>query len=252
MTRILAVVNQKGGVGKTTTTLNLGLVLARQCRVLLVDLDPQASLTSFLGFDPYHLERSSYSVLMFEEMGLSRVMKTVSSSLALLPASVDLATAAIKMTQEPHPLGRLRTALRASPIAFDYVLIDTPPSINVLTVVGMLAADEILIPAQCNHTAVYGIRAVQEVVKRIRENLGNPELKIRGILPTFYDTEAVYGQKVLEELKALFAGQVFNTPIPYDVHVSDAPHRSKAVVDYAPGSPGAAAYRQLGQEISAD
>lgn len=250
MTRILAVANQKGGVAKTTTALNLGLVLARQCRVLLIDLDPQASLTAFLGFDPYRQERSAYSLLMFDDMTLARVLKPLNSSLALIPGSVDLANAGIKIVQEPHPLNRLRQVLRESRVNFDYILIDTPPGLNVLTVIGLLAADEVLIPAQCNYAAILGIRAVQEVVKRIREHMGNPGLKIGGVLPTFYDSQAVHTAEILAELQTLLPGQVFKTRIPYDVHVADAPHTGKAVVDYAPESPGAAAYRQLAEEIT--
>ncbi len=250
MTRILAVANQKGGVGKTTTALNLANLLARQCRVLVVDLDPQASLTASLGFDSYRLERSTYSLLMFEDIALSRVMRTIHSSLALLPGSVDLSNAAIKLVQEPHPLGRLRKILRESHIPFDYVVIDTPPGLNVLTVIGLLAADEVLIPAQCNHAAILGIRAVQEVLKRIRESMGNPGLSLRGIVPTFYDPHSLYTAQVLTELHALLPGQVFKSAIPYDVHVADAPHKGQAVVDFAPESPGAVAYRQLVEEIT--
>ncbi len=251
MTRILAVVNQKGGVGKTTTALNLALVLARHSRVLLVDLDPQASLTASLGLDPYRLERSSYSLLMFDEIALSRVLKPLNSSLAVLPASVDLSTAAVKLVQEPYPLERLRRVLRESRIIFDYIVIDTPPGLNVLTVVGLLAADEVIIPAQCNHAAILGIRAVYEVVSRIRQHMGNPDLKVGGVLPTFYDAQALYTIEILQELHALLPGQLFKTVIPYDVHVADAPHKGKAIVDYMPDSPGAIAYCQLSDEIIA-
>jgi chromosome partitioning protein len=252
VTHILAVANQKGGVGKTTTALNLALVMARHQRVLLVDLDPQASLTAFLGLDPYRLERSSYSLLMFDDVALSRTMRPLNSSLALLPASVDLSTAAVKLLQEPHPLARLRRALRESRLIFDIILIDTPPGLNVLTVVGLLASDEVLIPTQCNHAAILGIRAVQEVVKRIRDHMDNPTLSIRGVLPTFYDPDAFYTAAVLAELRTLLPGQVLKTVIPYDVHVADAPHTGKAVVDYAPDSPGAVAYLQLAAELTAN
>lgn len=251
MSRIVAIVNQKGGVGKTTTAINLGMLLARQCRVLFVDLDPQASLTMFWGLDPYRQERSSYSLLMFDGMTLTRGLRTLSSSTALLPGSVDLATAAIKIVQEHPPLDRLRKALRESRVVFDFVLIDTPPGLNVLTVTGLIAADEVIIPSQCNHQTIMSIRAVQDITRRIRDNLGNPGLQMRGILPTFFDSGAVHAQLILQEMRALLPNQVFKTVIPYDTHVADAPHTGKAVVDYAPESPGAVAYQQLAAEILA-
>lgn len=252
MTQILAVANQKGGVGKTTTVLNLGLVLASQNkRVLLVDLDPQASLTVFMGFDPYRLGRSSYSLLMYPEISLVRAMQTVSSLVALVPGSVDLATAAIRMVQEQHPLGRLRTMLRETQYTFDYILIDTPPGLNVLTVSALIAADQLIIPFQCNYAAMQGIKAVQDIIRHVCEGMGNPDLKLRGILPTFYDTESLFSPKVLADMRALMPKLVFKTVIPYDPSVADAPHAGKAVVDYAPDSPSAVAYRSLVNELLA-
>ena len=250
MAHILAIANQKGGVGKTTTVLNLGLVLARRGkRVLLVDLDPQASLTVFMGYDPYRMARSSYSLLMYPDISLVRVLQTSGSQVALVPGSVDLATAAIRMVQEQHPLGRLRTVLRETQYTFDYILIDTPPGLNVLTVAALIAADQLIIPVQCNYASMQGIKAVQDIIRHICESMGNPDLRLKGILPTFYDPEAVFAPKVLADMRALMPGQVFNTVIPYDPTVADAPHIGKAVVEYAPDSPGAAAYRELVTEL---
>jgi chromosome partitioning protein len=252
MVRILAIANQKGGVGKTTTTLNLGLVLARKRRVLLVDLDPQASLTASFGFDSYRLDRSGFSLLMYDDVALSRALRPIHSSLALVPGSVDLATASIKLVQGSHPLDRLRKLLRENRMQFDDILIDTPPGINVLTVIGLLAADAVLIPAQCNHAAMLGIRAVMDVSRRVREQMGNPDLKVRGIVPTFYDPHSLYTARVLEDLRALFPNQVLKTMIPYDVHVADAPYRGRAVVQDAPDSPGAQAYVRLVEELDSN
>jgi chromosome partitioning protein len=250
VTQILAVANQKGGVGKTTTVLNVGLVLAsRGKRVLLVDLDPQASLTVFMGYDPYRLGRSSYSLLMYPEISLVRAMQTFGSLVALVPGSVDLATAAIRMVQEQHPLGRLRTVLRETQYAFDYVVIDTPPGLNVLTVSALIAADQLIIPVQCNFAATQGIKAVQDIIRHVREGMGNPDLKLRGILPTFFDSESLFASKVVSDMRALMPGQIFSTVIPYDASVADAPHAGKAVVDYAPDSPAAEAYRSLVSEL---
>lgn len=250
MTQILVVANQKGGVGKTTTVLNLGLVLAQEGRrVLLVDLDPQASLTVYLGHDPYRLERSTYSLLMFPDMTLTRVMRTQSAMLALAPGSIDLATAAIRMTQEAYPLSRLRGLLRDTPYQFDTILIDTPPGLNVLTVAALLAAHEVIIPTQCNHAMMLGVRAVQDLIRRVRDDLGNDGLKLRGVLATFFDDNSVFTERILDELRTLLPDQVFTTVIPYDVHVADAPHAGKAVIDYAPDSPGAQAYRSAAREL---
>ena len=250
MTQIFAIANQKGGVGKTTTVLNLGLALAnRGKRVLMVDLDPQASLTTFMGFDPYRLQRSSYSLLMYPEISLVRVMQTISSLVALMPGSVDLATAAIRMVQEQHPLGRLRTALREHQFTFDFILIDTPPGLNVLTVAALIAADQLIIPVQCNYGAMHGIKAIQDIIRHAREGMGNPDLVLRGVLPTFFDRESLFTAKILADMRILLPGQVFNNHIPFDSHVADAPHTGKSVIDYAPESPGAAAYQLLAEEL---
>ncbi len=248
MTRILVVANQKGGVGKTTTMLNLGALLARQGRVLLVDLDPQANLTAGCGFDPYRVERSSYSILLYDGITLSRVLRPVRPNLALVPGSVDLAAAAFKLVQEAHPLDRLRGALRESRVNFDFILIDTPPGLNVLMVAGMLAADEVLIPAQCNHMAILGIRAVQDVVRQVRDKMDNPALHLAGVLPTFYDLNIASAPAVLDEMRALLPEQLLNTVVPYDPQIADAAFKGKAIVDFAPESPGALAYHQLAEE----
>jgi chromosome partitioning protein len=250
VTRILALANQKGGVGKTTTTLNLGLVLAqRGQRVLLIDLDPQSSLTSFMGYNPYQQDRSSYGLLMQPDFSLTRVMQTHRSTLALIPGSVDLAGAAIRLVQEQRPLTRLRQVLRENRYMFDFILMDTPPGLNVLMVAGFLAATEVIIPTQCNQGALSGVRAIQDAIKRIREGLGNPELTLRGVLPTFYDADSLYARQLLDEIRALLPGQIFKTVIPYDTHIADAPFAGKAVVDYAPQSAGAVAYRQVADEL---
>jgi chromosome partitioning protein len=251
VSRIIAVANQKGGVGKTTTTINLSVALAAQGkRVLMVDLDPQASLTTFWGLDPYRMERSTYSLLMYPDVTVARIIRPLVNGLSLLPGSVDLATAGIRLVQANLPLDRLRTAMRESRLSFDYVLIDTPPGLNVLTVVGLLAADEVLVPTQINHTAIQGVRAIQDVIKRIRENMGNPGLSIAGILATFFDSDSAYAPQTLDELKALLKTQLCQTIIPYDASIGDAPYKGKSVVDFAPESQGAKAYRALAAELS--
>ncbi len=250
MTQIIAIANQKGGVGKTTTALNLGAVLAqRQQRVLLIDLDPQASLTALLGLDPRTVERSSYSLLMYPEITLTRVVRRLGTNLALVPGSVDLDAAAIQIVEQEISLHRLRKVLRESRLTFDIILIDTPPGLNVLTISALLAADSVLIPSQCSLLAISGIRAVQDAASRIRSKMGHPGLRLRGVLATFYDTASAQSPNVLTELRALLPGQVFQTVIPYDVQVTDASHSGKAVVDYAPESSASLAYLALVGEL---
>jgi chromosome partitioning protein len=253
MTRILAVTNQKGGVGKTTTVLNLGYELARrQRRVLLIDLDPQGGLTILMGLDPLRVGRSSYSLLLYDNMRLTRALHPITNELALVPGSIDLAVAAIKIIQEEHPLDRLRQALRDSRLTFDYVLIDTPPTLDVMTAISLVAADEVIIPAQCHFLAMRGIRAILDSMTRVRAGMRNPDLKLRGVLPTMFDMYSDQAPAVLREMRAMLAQDVFATVIPYDVHILDAPYRGRPVVIDAPNSPAAAAYRALTDELIVD
>ena len=253
MARILAITNQKGGVGKTTTTLNLGFELARQHRrVLLVDLDPQGGLTVFMGLDPYTLKRSSYSLLMHKDARLSRALHTVNGDLAIAPASIDLAVAIVKIIQEQRPLDQLRKVLRGSRVSFDYVLIDTPPTLDVMTAISLVAADEVIIPAQCHFLAMLGIRAIKDSIQRVRDGMRNPDLRLRGVLPTMFDPLSSQSQTALDEMRAVLGDDVFSAVIPYDVRVQEAPFRGKPVVHDAPDSPAATAYRQLAKELLAD
>jgi cellulose biosynthesis protein BcsQ len=157
--------------------------------------------------------------------------------------------AGVKIIQEQQSLNRLRKVLRSSKIAFDYVLIDTPPTLDVMTAISMVAADEVLVPAQCHYFAMVGIRAIKDSMHRIRDAMRNPELKFRGVLPTMLDTHSTRSQTVLHEMRAVLGREVLNTVIPYDVTVMDAPHRGKPVVEDAPESPAGKAYRALVDEL---
>lgn len=247
--RILSIANQKGGVGKTTTAMNLAYVLAeRQQRVLLVDMDPQGGLTHYMGLDPYHLARSAYSLLVFEDITIGQIMKPVNPHLAFVPASSELAVATISKSQAHYPLDRLRHKLRESRIPFDFIIVDTPPSLDLLTEVSLIAADEVIIPVQCHYLALQGVRAVKEALVKIQAG-SNPTLKINGILPTMYDASSAHAQTILNEMQSLLDQELFNTVIPYDVHVTDAPYHGKPLVLDAPESPAARAYRLLVDEV---
>lgn len=251
MTRIFSIANQKGGVGKTTTTLNLGFVLAEKYRVLLIDLDAQGGLTNFLGMDPYRMTRSSYSLLMYEDISIARTIKTITPRLSLIPGSIDLASGAVRIVHEARPLTKLRDVLRSSRFQFDYILIDTPPTLDVLTALSLLAADEVIIPAQCHYLAMLGIRAMKETIERLQSNVPATKVELCGILPTMYDANAAQSREALQELRNLLSNEVFQSVIPYDTYVLDAPYYGKPVVHYAPESPAAQAYRMLAEEIVA-
>ena len=248
MTRIFSVVNQKGGVGKTTTVQNLGHILAQQGSVLLIDLDAQGSLTSLMGLDPYRVTRSSYSVLMYDDVPLARAVRHMRGGVSLLPGSIDLASAAVRFVHEKRPVTRLRDILTQARLSFDYILIDTPPTLDVMTAISLVASDEVIIPVQCHFLAVQGVRAIKEMIGRLRPHL-TAGFKLSGILATMYEPEAAHARKALGDIRNLFPGEVFQMIIPYDPTVLDAPYHGKPVVDYAPQSPAAVAYTLVAEEL---
>lgn len=249
MARTLVIANQKGGIGKSTSVSNLARALTeRNHRVLMIDLDPQGGLSAAVGVDSFNVKRSSYSLLMKENTALEKVARRVGTNLAIIPASIDLASAEIQLaTKRDHTL-RLQNALARQPLPFDYVLIDTPPTLGILTANGLVAAQELLIPVQAQYLAMRGVRGLLDTVDRITRNL-NRDLSLLGIFVTMFDPESQHAQEVLDELHDVFGDAVFTTVLPYASVVAEAPVAHQSVLDYAPEHPAALAYRQLAQEI---
>lgn len=249
MTRTLVVANQKGGIGKSTSVVNIGRALTEKgYRVLLVDLDPQGGLTAAVGIDSYSVNRSVYSLLMYDNAPIGRLMQRISDNLILLPASIDLASAEIQLASRRDQVVRLHRSLQRNRTPFDYIVIDTPPTLGILTANGLVAADELLIPVQCQYLAMRGVRALLDTAKRIQENL-NPKLRLNGVFATMYQEDSTHSQEVVEELQRVFKAKMFKTFIPRDEVLAEAPVAEISVLEYAPDHPASLAYRSLTQEI---
>jgi len=250
MARTLVVANQKGGVGKSTSVMNLGVALAEQGhRVLLIDLDPQGGLTAAFGLDTYEIGRSVYSLLMYDHISLARVIRPVRPQIALVPASIDLAAAELQLAGQPDQARRLRQALERTRIPFDYIVIDTPPGLGVLTANGLVAAGEVLIPVQCQYLAMRGVRALMETIVRVKGSL-NPELALSGLFGTMYRPASSHAQEVVEELRQVFGRKMFRTLIFYDDVVPEAPVAGLSMLEYLPTHIVAEEYRALAREVA--
>jgi chromosome partitioning protein len=242
------VTNQKGGVGKTTTAISLGAALAEMGRrVLLIDIDPQANATSGLGVGKNE-ERSMYPVLV-EGMSLREVVRpTVLATLALAPSSVDLVGAEIELGTADEREFRLRNALADVAADYDYILIDSPPSLGLLTINGLCAADSVLVPMQCEYFALEGISQLLTTVERVRDAL-NPALEIEGIVLTMYDDRMNLARQVAEEVRGHFGEKVYQSVIPRNVRLGEAPSFGKPIILYDIRSRGSEAYINLAKEF---
>jgi len=249
MGRVYALANQKGGVGKTTTAVNLGAYLAHAGkRVLLVDVDPQANATSSLGVDKNALSRCMYDVLIGAEPMPSIVMLTRCEGLDLAPSAPDLAGAEVELVNVSGRELRLRRALDGIRKRYDYVLIDTPPSLGMLTLNALTASDGVIIPVQCEYLPLEGLTQLLHTVDLVRQTL-NPGLEIRGLVLTLYDVRTNLGRQVIEEVRQHFPNRVFRSVIPRSVRLSEAPGYGEPILTYAPDSSGGLAYAALSEEI---
>lgn len=249
MGKVIGIANQKGGVGKTTTAINLASSLAfLEQPTLIVDCDPQSNTTSSLGFAKDPARRSLYNALILNESPRALLQKTQMERLTLLPADRNLVGAAVELVNQDEREFRLKRLLQPLRNEFEYVILDCPPALDLLTLNALVASDSVLVPIQCEYLALEGVSELLDTLMRIRRTL-NPTLTIEGILLTMYDERTTLSKQVANDLRSFFGGQVFGTIVPRNVRLAEAPSHGKPILLYDNCSKGAEAYIHLAREV---
>ncbi|MGX7200209.1 ParA family protein [Enterococcus nangangensis] len=251
MARVISVANQKGGVGKTTTTVNLGACLAHLGKkVLLIDIDAQGNATSGLGIRKPDVKNDIYDILVNEFPIQETILPTSRENLFIVPATIQLAGAEIELTSMMARESRLKSAVAEIQDQYDYILIDCPPSLGHLTINSFTASDSILIPVQSEYYALEGLSQLLNTIRLVQKHF-NPDLQIEGVLLTMFDARTNLGAEVVEEVRKYFQERVYDTIIPRNVRLSEAPSHGLAIIDYDPRSKGAESYQALAKEVLA-
>jgi len=247
--KIIAITNQKGGVGKTTTTINLGYALSKAGKnVLCVDIDPQSNMTSGFGIDNTDLQHTTYSILIEDDDIRKSLIKPEGLELYIVPASIQLAGAEIELVPMLSREYRLKKALEKIKLDYDYILIDCPPSLGLLTINALTAADSVIVPIQCEYYALEGLTQLMNTINLIKKSI-NPDIEIEGVVLTMFNARTNLSIQVVDEVKKHFKNKVYRTIIPRNIRLGEAPSFGKPISLYDPNSKGAEAYEELAYEV---